>query len=406
MSGENKNDGKRGVWVPYLAREPAALVALAASSTSIVSLLLYLLGVAEFGMLLRTLLVPGTLLLLGCLLWSRRQGKGELYQRLVSALWAGLLATLLYDLARVPAVLAGLPVFKAISYFGTVMLNQSSPSVTSEFAGWAYHLSNGIGFGLVYVLLVGRPLWWTAVLWGLALECLMLLTPYAEVFGYRVSAQFLAITVSAHIVYGLGLWGALKFWLGGAAFGAAAIRRGSLLAGPSAVALFGIGLIAADFHARFAQVMAPSPPAYLGRGLYVTWDVLEPDRVASAWIWQRFVEPDARFYLVRPFSRSARGTPFDLPEAVVRRSATRSATENLVVSRKLEGDAALAKLARMTHLFEITPWMEASDPQAFELGRGLLRAVEPQEKSNPTAALREGFKWLDGWYTQERGRPY
>ncbi|HWX19130.1 MAG TPA: chromate resistance protein ChrB domain-containing protein [Candidatus Binatia bacterium] len=384
-------------WPPYLAREPAALVAWVAASTSIGSLILYLAGAAEFGFLLQALLIPGTLLLLGCLLWARRRSKNELFQRIVSALWAGLLATLLYDVVRVPAVWVGMPVFKAISYFGTVMLNQAAPSVSSEFAGWAYHLSNGIGFGLMYALLIDRPEWWTAVLWGLTLEGLMLLTPYAEVFGYSVSGQFLAITISAHVVYGLTLWAGLRFWFAGAAFGAAKLRRVLMIAGPAAVAVFGIGAIGAGFYSRFATSIPPSPPDYLGAHLYTTWDVLEPDRVASAWVWQRFIDRRARFYFVRPFSRITRGIPFDTPEAKFRRSATRSATENILAEHGLDREPPLARLAHMTHLYEITPWSAGADEDAHRLHAELTKAVGNGTNDHAAKAMRAGFQWLDQW---------
>jgi hypothetical protein len=385
---------------PHIIAEPVAMVAWLGAASSIGSLVLYLAGVAEFSLLLRCLLVPGALVLLGCLWQAHRRGNDALYQRIVSALWAGLIATLLYDLVRVPAMLAGMPVFKAISYFGTVMLNQPAPSFKSEFAGWAYHLSNGIGFGLMYALMVRRPTWWTAVLWGLTLESLMLLTPYAEIFGYSMSLQFLAITIGAHISYGLTLWAGLRFWSAGPARSASALRGAFLRAGPALIALFGIGAIAVDFYSRFAAAIPPSPPAYVGTHLYVTWDVLEPDRVASAWVWQRFVEPRARFHLVRPFSNPGRGIPFDVPEADVRRSATRSATENLLAARNLEQDAALSKVARMTHVFEITPWAPPAAPEASELGRRLLRAVELAGKQQPSAGLRAGFAFLDEWYAR------
>src|SRR6202034_3897192 len=132
--------------------------------------------------------------------------------RIIAGLWAGVFATFAYDLVRLPIVLGGgVAVFKAICYFGTIVLRQSSPTAFSEIVGWAYHLSDGIGFALLYVCLFSKPRRWTAVLWGLFLEGIMLLTPYAEVFGYRIGVQFVSITIAAHMVYGLALWVALVY---------------------------------------------------------------------------------------------------------------------------------------------------------------------------------------------------
>src|SRR5262249_34448175 len=131
---------------------------------------------------------------------------------ILEGLWAGALATVVYDVVRIPIVHAGVPVFKAISYFGTVFLNQERPTLASEVVGWAYHLSNGVSFGLMYTAIAQRRRVWTAVAWGMLLEVMMLLTPYAEIFGYQRDARFLAITLSSHAAYGLTLWGGLQYF--------------------------------------------------------------------------------------------------------------------------------------------------------------------------------------------------
>lgn len=394
--------GESRCWWPYLAREPAAALAFLCASTSIGSLVLYLLGVAEFRVLLYWLLLPGILALAGCYWWAKGKNKLELRQRILGGLWAGLVATLVYDVARVPSMMSGIPVFKAVSYFGTVMLGLTTPTYASEVMGWLFHVSNGVEFGLMYVLLAPRPAWWTALVWGLALEALMLLTPYAEVFGYRVSRQFLTITVTAHALYGLSLWAVLRYWLAGTRFGAAPKRAASVLAISGVASLFGILAVAVSFHDRYARVIPPSPPDYIGPHLYITWDVVEPDRVAAAWVLTRFVEPRARLHFVEPFARITRGKPFDTPEAKVRRSATRSATENLIADRGLERDPALARLAHMTHLYEITPWMAASDAEASAIHNELTKATGEPASGQAAAAMRAGFDWLDGWYKGQR----
>ena len=38
------------------------------------------------------------------------------------------------------------PSFKAISYFGTLIVGSAAVTPEAEVAGWAYHYSNGIGF--------------------------------------------------------------------------------------------------------------------------------------------------------------------------------------------------------------------------------------------------------------------
>ena len=126
-------------------------------SLSIGSLLLYFFGVASFARLATgLLLVEGAgLVALGWLAWHRNGREAQFL--LWSGLCAGCLATLAYDIVRIPLVHSGVPIFKAISYFGTALLGLERPTGASELLGWAYHLSNGVSFGLMYAALVTRP---------------------------------------------------------------------------------------------------------------------------------------------------------------------------------------------------------------------------------------------------------
>ena len=331
-------------------------------------------------------------------LWILCRGKHDSARDLILAgLWAGGLATLAYDVARIPVAYAGVPVFKAISYFGTVLVGVESPTPLSEALGWGYHLTNGVSFGLMYAALVRKPRVYSAVVWGLTLEAVMLLTPYAEVFGYRRDAKFLAVTIGAHVVYGLVLWLALRLWTGERK---ARLKPLHVVGGFLCVPI-GIAVIAADFHSRYAGALPPGPPPYIGPYLYTTWDVPEPDRVVAMWVTRRFVEPRARFHFIKPFEPIRYGQPFDLPEASVRRQGIRSATQVLIEREGLESDARLGALARMTYLNEVVPWMLATDPEAGRLTE-LLRSAAEREcgKSLNADCAEKLFIVLDQIYEQ------
>jgi hypothetical protein len=392
------NTRQRALAAPV--RHSLLLLPLLLGASSIASLLLYFYGVLDMRRGVVSVLLPAIALLILTLVWARLRGQEGLAHRMAAGLWAGGLATLTYDLVRVPIAWSGVPVFKAISYFGTVILGTAEPGFLSELIGWAYHLSNGIGFGLMYTAFVTTPRWWSAVLWGLLLEGAMLLTPYAEVFGYRLSANFLAITIGAHVVYGLTLWAALRYGYG--------LRPASTSPPPSMRRLLlfstliplGIGAVAVDFHLRHAEAIPPSPPASLGPHLYVTWHIPEPDRLAAMWLYRRFIDPRAQFHFIPPFSTVRYGTPFDTPEAAIRRSGNRSVTELLVSQHGLGEDPRLQRLARMTHLYEITPWMGPSDPAAQELGEKLMAAAGQCQPARVAACVTRAFQYLDGWYAQ------
>jgi hypothetical protein len=388
--------------VPAPIKYPALLLPFLLGASSIASLLLYFYGLMEMGRSVRSLAIPAVLVLILATFWAKYTQRVVLYNRILAGLFAGACATLAYDLVRVPIVWSGIPVFKAISYFGTVIVGQPTPTVTSDVYGWAYHLSNGVGFGLMYTALVAVPRWWSAVLWGLLLEGAMLVTPYAEVFGYKVSPEFLAITIGAHLVYGVTLWTSLRYWCGGLACDWSTTRPLSRALLTWGLVSLGIGAIAADFHLRHGRALPPSPPGYLGTHLYTTWNVLEPDRLAALWVFQRFVEPQARFHFVAPFSPMAYGIPFDTPEAEVRRSGTQSVTEILLAQNRLQANPELALLARMTHLYEVTPWMRPADPAASRFGQELIAATGQCPLPDITPCVERAFHYLDTWYLQER----
>jgi hypothetical protein len=373
------------------------LLVFGLGSLSILCLLLYFHGVLSFELGAIWLLPLEFCGLVAVMARAHAANHDELRQRLVAGLWAGGLATLAYDLVRLPIAHAGIPVFKAISYFGTVLLGLSAPTFPSELAGWAYHLSNGVSFGLMYAMLVRQPGPISAVVWGLVLEGIMLLTPYAEVFGYRMDARFLAITVGAHAVYGLVLWIALRPW----GFPASKLSTRSVMLGFLGVPC-GIALIAADFHGRYAKELPPSPPPYIGSHLYTTWDVPEPDRLAALWVVRRFVNPAARFHFVPPFSPVRYGQPFDLPEAEIRRKGTSSATEVLLTRYGLEANERLRSLAAMTHLAEVTPWLLPAHQDADQLNQA-IRGVTANACGHTLRAecVEVVLTFLDGWYQRE-----
>lgn len=383
---------------------PRALVLLAGAS-SIASLLLYFSGMLGFAHGIRYVLVPGIAVAVGILTWARATGRPSQAEVLLSGVWAGLLATFAYDIVRVPLAHAGLPIFKAISYFGTILLDEPTPTFASEVAGWAYHLSNGVGFGVMYAALVSKPRVWSAVAWGLFLEVAMLVTPYAEVFGYKVGSEFLAITIGAHVCYGLALYAGLRLWRARIAGSGAGnlIRNRPLATIGALIPLVGIGCIGADFHRLHRAGLPASPPATLGPHLYTTWDALEVDRVTAMWVLLRYVDPDARFYFVSPFTTARFGIPFDLPEAEARRTGSLSATEVLIARAGREDDPALARLGAVAHHFEILPWAAPSTEDELEIG------LELQARAHACLPARmqcveEMFGLLDAWYANARVR--
>jgi hypothetical protein len=371
--------------------KPVTFAAFALSSTSIGTLLIYFSGRMGMARAVWMFLVPSVVLLPLVAWWAAKAGRDDLLRRLGAGLWAGGFATLVYDLVRVPIAHSGVPVFKAISYFGTVILGVSHPTLASETVGWAYHLSNGVGFALMYMLLVKTPRAVTAVLWGVGLEVAMLLTPYAEVFGYKRSPAFVAASLGAHVFYGLGLWLAARRHLARAAATGRLVHWGLGLLPPLLIAG-----IAADFHARHAATIPASPPADIGPDLFVTWSTPEPDRIGAIWLMRRFVNSKVRFHFVEPMSLVSFGTPFDLPEADIRRSQNRSAFDATLARTGHVDDPAMGPLVRMCYMTEIRPWALGGDDESRALAASLGARIG--ECSDLRDCLEAGVGWFDETY--------
>jgi len=352
------------------------------------------------------LLLPSVLGMVLLIVWAHHRGRNDLVRRVILGLWAGGFATLAYDIVRIPLAHADLPVFKAISYFGTTILSQARPTIASEVVGWSYHFSNGIGFAVMYTLLVGRPRLVSAVLWGVSLEAAMLVTPYAEVFGYRRSSSFFAITVGAHVVYGLVLWlactyGVRRLHLGQLPGRIRRVQAGLHFAVWSTTPLL-IGLIGADSYQMHATSIPNSPPPYIGQHLYVTWNVPEPDRVGAIWLMQRYVDQRARFHFIEPMSSIGFGTPFDLPEAEIRRYHNRSTFQVLLERTDKASDPAMQRLAEFCYVMEIHPWAVGSQSELL----GLVDSYSERLGSCTTLdrCVDEGLAWFDETYETLRSQ--
>jgi hypothetical protein len=114
--------------------------------------------------------------------------------------------------------------------------------------------------------------------------------------------------------------------------------------------------------------------AYRGR-LWATRARPWVDRLASAWLIRRFIDPDARFFwLASAHDCPADALGFDFDGAVFSHTGdgptTRVSFETLLHSFGLESDPALAKLARIVHFLDVggLPVAEAAGLEALLAG--------------------------------------
>jgi len=122
----------------------------------------------------------------------------------------------------------------------------------------------------------------------------------------------------------------------------------------------------AEFIRRIDAVLSPDEPRearggiarldpahYRGR-TWATRRSLWVDRVASAWLIRRFIDPDAAFlWLARPADCPKKALGFDFDGAAFTHVRDRVTFETLMVSFGLDGDGALARIGAMVHQLDV-----------------------------------------------------
>jgi hypothetical protein len=138
-----------------------------------------------------------------------------------------------------------------------------------------------------------------------------------------------------------------------------------------------------DFRRRIEQLLSPDEPhetegriprlniaQYQGR-TWATRHRLWVDRVASAWLIKRFIDPDARFkWLVKPSDCPKSALGFDFDGAVFTHVGDRVSFETLLMSFGLEADPALLRLGVLVHQLDVggEPVPEAAGVEAVMAG--------------------------------------
>ncbi|MDB5319334.1 MAG: hypothetical protein JWN40_965 [Phycisphaerales bacterium] len=196
------------------------------SAASIWCLLAEFYGLCSMRTFTYAILLPATALLVLITAMDYFRGDRRLFRAVMVGAVGGLLAAIAYDLFRLPWVLGAvdhvgpnwlrLPLFKVFPRFGAMILAEpftadqtdSQFTLAAHVVGWAYHFSNGITFGVMYMAMVGdatRRSWLWAIALAVGLELGMLFTPYTRFFGIVPAALFVAVTLTAHMIFGVTL---------------------------------------------------------------------------------------------------------------------------------------------------------------------------------------------------------
>ncbi len=174
--------------------------------SSVASLLGWVYGLASFAVLFRMVTLPGAVLLVVLAVWSSTGNQRSLGPTLVLGTVAGMIGTLGYDVFRMPFVFGGgFLLLSPVETYGVLASGAHTSSGWTDFVGWAYHLSNGIGFGIAYAAVAQRRNWRWGVLFAMLLETGTVLTPFASTFQLQGKYFIIAIAYAAHVPFGIAL---------------------------------------------------------------------------------------------------------------------------------------------------------------------------------------------------------
>jgi hypothetical protein len=120
---------------------------------------------------------------------------------------AAFAATLAYDAARYGLVeVAGMTIkpFETWRLFGLALTDVGQSPALVFAIGTAFHLTNGIGFGIAYTVAFGTRGPLAGIAFALVLETFMV-SVYPGWLGLRALDEFLQVTIAGHVVYGATL---------------------------------------------------------------------------------------------------------------------------------------------------------------------------------------------------------
>jgi len=177
-------------------------------------------GIAKMSVLGLKVLLPAIVLLIAVLALAAARGQQELVHRALTGAAVGFVATLGLEAVRnVSFHLGGMP-GDMPRLLGVLLTNRFmlGPSPWSDTLGYAYHFWNGVSFGLIFAVLVGRkPILW-ALVYAQLIGLGFLLSPAVKAMGIGfmgLKMPAMPVTVVlAHLVFGLILGSLSRRWLG------------------------------------------------------------------------------------------------------------------------------------------------------------------------------------------------
>jgi hypothetical protein len=129
--------------------------------------------------------------------------------------------------------------------------------------------------------------------------------------------------------------------------------------------------------------------------LFSTWEGFEVDKCASIWLIKKFVDKDAVFRFFPKGETIHTGTPFDTPDAQLRRYHNRSTFESILLRYGLV-DEKLVYVGRIMHDVEINIWQKKAMPETLSV-QEMVNSIMKNSNSNEEV-IEESIEYFDALY--------
>ena len=169
----------------------------------------------------------------------------------------------------------------------------------------------------------------------------------------------------------------------------------------------------AEFSKRIEALLSPGEPHEVEGGIarldpaqyrgrtWATRRKLWVDRVASAWLIRRFIDPDAKFiWLAKPSDCPKKALGFDFDGATFTHVGDRVSFETLMASFGLEDDLALLRLGTIVHHLDV-----GGEPMPEAAGFEAVMTGARERLDDDDALLGEISNVLDSLYTHFQRLP-
>lgn len=185
---------------------PLLLLTIGAAATSIAALLLHAAHWIRMPYTISFATLPGLVTIVCIAIWAGLSDRKLMFNRIAVGTTAGTMGLLAYDLSRLlfQILLPGhFSAFYSITAFGSLITGQRPTTYFAVVLGWAYHVSNGLTFAIIYSLLAGPIRWWYGLIMATILELGMLLVyPSMPLLRPSSFGVFVATSIGGHAAYG------------------------------------------------------------------------------------------------------------------------------------------------------------------------------------------------------------